>query len=336
MARGSICTRPQDVWLEEEALRITGNPIDETCNGADLPRLPDPCEDPSDPLCGSGGGGGGGGGGVDTRVPAGTITVWDSNLDAAAPGTGPVPVRRVRVVARRWFKVDPVYTDDQGRFQCTKRFKNKINVFVKFLNTHLRASSLVGNSIIKALMPVKRGIGTFSGNLANISHMFERGANPKGRIYRHWWAAQLMNAYLEYNEMAATEHIGGLPTQRMKIVLTNLGFLKGGGVTTMASKRLNAGIPSGEFFEYYFAAPLTSKGSFYYNLLLNGVLFRNIDMGLGYKTDVLWESNWVKDLMYHELAHAAHFNKVGDNWWNDLVMAESFTIVGIVNTPYGD
>jgi hypothetical protein len=78
-------------------------------------------------------------------------------------------------------------------------------------------------------------------------------------------------------------------------------------------------------------------GSFYFKLLLNGVLFRSLDMGLGYKTPVLWESNRVKDLMYHELAHAAHFNKVGDNWWNDLVMAESFTIVGGGGSaPYGN
>jgi hypothetical protein len=320
-----------DIWLEEEALRITGNPVEDSCNGADLPRLPDPCEDPNDPTCGSGGGGGGGGGSSpDIKVPAGNIEVWDSNLGDN------VAVRRTRVVARRWFKIETVYTDDQGHFQCTKRFSNKVNVFVKFHNNHLLVSPLFGNSIIKALLPIKRGLGIYSGNLRNIHHVFERGPNPQGRIYRHWWAAQLMNAYLEYNEMAAAEQIGGLPTQRMKIVLTRWGH--GAGVTTMASQRLNAGIPSGEFFQHYFADIATSMGSFYFNLLLNGVLFRSLDMGLSYRTGVLWESNRVKDLMYHEMTHAAHFNKVGDNWWNDLVMAESFTITANfgVNSPYGD
>jgi hypothetical protein len=165
--------------------------------------------------------------------------------------------------------------------------------------------------------------------------MFERGQNPEGRTYRHWWAAQLMNSYLEFNEMSAIQQIGGLPTQKMKIVLTRWG--SAAGVTTMASQRLNAGLPSGEFFSFYFAEPLTSMGTFYFNLLLNGILFRNFDMALSYRTGLLWESNRVKDLMYHELAHAAHFNKVGDNWWNDLVTAESFTIIGGgVNAPYGD
>jgi hypothetical protein len=122
----------------------------------------------------------------------------------------------------------------------------------------------------------------------------------------------------------------------MKIVLTRWG--SSAGVTTMASQRLNAGIPSGEFFQHYFADIATSMGSFYFNLLLNGVLFRSLDMGLSYRTGVLWESNRVKDLMYHELTHAAHFNKVGDNWWNDIVMAQSFTITANfgVNGPYGD
>jgi hypothetical protein len=288
-------------------------------------RLPDPCP----PDCG-GGTGGGGIPSANLTIPAGNITVWDSNLDQN------VPVRRVRVVARRWFKIETTYTDDLGRFQCAKRFRNRVNVFVKFINNHLSTSSLFGNTIVKALWPIKRGLGVFSGNLTRIDHNFERGQNPNGRIYRHWWAAQLMNAYLEFNEMAAALQIGGLPAQKMNIVLTRLGT--GAGVTTMASQRLNAGLPSGEFFQFYFAEPLTSMGSFYFNLLLNGVLFRNLDMALCYRTLALWESNRVKDLMYHELAHAAHFNKVGDNWWNDLVMAESFTIIGNfgVNSPYGD
>lgn len=320
----------QDLWLEEEALRITGNPTTDTCNSA-LYRIP-PCQNPLDPNCDTSSTGGGGGNPVNLTIPAGNITVWDSNRD------NPVPVRRVRVVVRRWFKIETVYTDDQGSFQCTKRFRNKVNVFVKFLNTHLRANALFGNSIVKTLLPIKRGIGTYSGNLTRIDHMFERGEVTNRRLYKHWWAAQLMNAYLEYNEMAAAQQIGGLPTQKMKIVLTRLGLISGGGVTTMASQRLNAGLPSGEFFQFYFAEPLTSMGAFYYNLLLNGVLFRNIDLGLGYRTLNVWESNRVKDLMYHEFTHAAHFNKLGDNWWNDLVMAESFTIVANfgVNNPYGD
>ena len=43
--------------------------------------------------------------------------------------------------------------------------------------------------------------------------------------------------------------------------------------------------------------------------------------------------------MYHELSHAAHYNKVGQQWWNSLVYSELSTIVRWFNTnfePYGD
>jgi hypothetical protein len=144
----------QDLWLEEEALRITGNPTTDTCNNA-MYRVPFPCTIPLDPNCDTTSTGGGGGNPLSITIPAGNITVWDSNL-----GTN-VPVRRTRVVARRWFKIETVYTDDQGTFQCTKRFRNKVNVFVKFHNNHLLVSPLFGNFIVKALLPIKRGLGIY-------------------------------------------------------------------------------------------------------------------------------------------------------------------------------
>jgi hypothetical protein len=321
----------QDLWLEEEALRITGNPTTDTCNGA-MYRIPDPCP----PDCG---GPGGGIAPADLHRPAGNIEVWDSNRDRN------VPVRRVRVVARRWFKIETVYTDDQGHFQCSKRFRNRVHILVKFLNNNLRTSGLWGNSgspasmIERALLPIKRDLGVYSGDLTRINHVFQRGDNQARRLHRHWWAAHLMNAYLEYNEMAADQNIGGLPAQKMRIVLTRLGFIRGGGATPMNSHRVLSGLPSGEYFQFYFAEPLSSQGAYYYNAFMNGLLFRSVDMGIGYRTFNLWESNRVKDLMYHEFAHAAHFNKVRDPWWNDLVFAESFTVTANLfgpNNPYGD
>jgi hypothetical protein len=326
---GDLHVPAQDIWLEEEALRITGNPTTDTCNSA-LYRIP-PCQNPLDPNCDTTSTGGGGSSSPDLKKPAGIITVWDSNKDQN------VPVRRVRVVARRWFKIDVTYTDDLGRYQCTKRFRNKVQIYVKFLNTHLRLSGLFGNFVHRSIWPVKRGIGVYSGTLTRIDYNFIRGESGVKRLYRHWWAAQLMNTYLEFNEFAAAEQIGGLPEKKMKIVLTRLNKASGAGVTTMNTHRLNEGLPSLEWIKFYLSEPLTSFGAYYFNLFANGMLFTMIDMGFGYKAQEPWASNRVKDIMFHEFAHSAHFNKVGAAWWNDLVVAESFTIVGGgVNAPYGD
>lgn len=78
----------KDIWLEQEAFRITGNTMDDSC-GIIVNRLPLPCDDPCNPgpgcplpppECG-------GGGDVppDPRVPTGKLYVWDNRLDN---GTG--------------------------------------------------------------------------------------------------------------------------------------------------------------------------------------------------------------------------------------------------------
>ena len=326
-----------DIWLEEEALRITGNPVNDSCS--QTPNLlPTPCEiDPCAPGCpieGCGGETGGGGGNSDIKKPSGRILVWDSNIN------DDVPVRQTRVVARRWFKIDPVYTDNDGRFECSKRFRNKVNIFVKFLNNNIRVTRLMGNPVTRSLFPTKRGIGIYSGNLNNIEYIFERGNDVNTRRYRHWWAAQLMNAHAEYNEMAASLSIGQLSFGKLRVALTSIGFLSGGGATPMNSHRVFSGFPTADYIKYYFAEPVSSVGSLYYNALNNGVLFRFMDMGLGYNTNFLWASNQVKDLIYHEMTHASHFAKVGEFWWNDFVYAESFTLTNngytSATAPYGE
>jgi hypothetical protein len=324
-----------DIWLEDEAFRITGNPVQDSCGTLpNLPVLPcdiDPCA-PGCPIDGCDPGGGGGGGGADIKKPAGFIQVWDSNFGAN------VPVRQTRVVARRWFKVDAVYTNDQGRYQCTKRFKNKVNIFVKFLNNNIHVSGLLGNPVSRSLFPLKRGIGIYSGNLSNINFVFERGGDVFARRYKHWWAAQLMNARLEYDGMAAGQSIGQLSFGKLRVALTR--FVMGGsGATPMNSHRALSGYPNSDYIRFYFVNPITPHGVAIFNALLNGTLFRFIDMGLGVRTAALWESNQVKDLMYHEMTHAALFAKVGEAWHNDLVYSESFTISKYMlqpnNQPYG-
>lgn len=333
-----------DLLLEDEALRLTGNPLDESCGGISY-RPPVPCEiDPCGPACppledNPCGGGGGGGSDIPTnpRKPSGQIVVWDSNFDRN------VPVRQTRVIARRWFKIETMYTNDQGRFQSRKRFRNKVNVFVKFLNNNIRVTRALGNPVTRTLFPMKRGIGIYSGNLNNINFTFERGNLTTSRTHRYWWAAQLMNAYLEYNEMATAEGTGQLSplplSNKLRVVLTRWSFLSGSGATPMNTHRLFPGQVSADYIRFFFVNPTNVALASLYNAFLNGALFKSVDMGLGFNTNFFWESNRVKGLMYHEMTHTAHFAKVGDSWWSDFVAAESFTLAANGFTsptaPYG-
>jgi len=87
---------------------------------------------------------------------------------------------------------------------------------------------------------------------------------------------------------------------------------------------------------FFIAQPIDA----YWGQILNAFnqdLIGNFDMTLGYRTPQ-WPSDRVKALMYHEFAHAAHFNKVGQAWWNEFVYAVSFTIGSNPPNlePYGD
>lgn len=326
-----------DIWLEEEALRITNNPINESCGA--IPNLvAPPCDDPCNPGPGCPppppecGGGGGNPPPPDPRKPSGVITVWDSNF-----GTE-VPVRRTRVLARRWFKIEPVYTNDQGQFQCKKRFRNKVNIFVKFLNNNITIHGLRSAKVWQMWFPIKKGIGIYSGNLNNIHYVFLQNTfQPHSRTNRNWWAAQTMNSQVEYNEMAAANNVGGLPSF-MRLLLTGWANARGSGSTPMNYHRngFNQFITP-ELIQFFIVDPVTIQRAIVYNWLYNGLFLRQTDMSLGY--DKNWDSDDVKALTYHEMGHAAHFNVVGIDWWNSLVFAEAYETARFgtndQRSPYG-
>lgn len=324
----------QDIWMENEAFRITGNPYNDSCN-LSLLVLPPPCPAPDNPLCEPNPGGGGGLPPADAKTPAGYIYVYDNTLNQ------PVPVRKTRIVSRRYFKIDRSYTDDQGYFRSTKRFKNKVNIVVKFKNADIKTRALRLFRWWQMLLPIEQGLGKYSGTLNTINYVFNVDGNRYSRRHKNWWAAQCMNSYQEYNQYAMENNMGILPS-KLKVIIA--GFLQGGGTgsTPMNAHRpLTAGAPSFEYFQYYLINRPVNEGAAYFNAFINGLVFRFYDMALGFtEYSQFFKSEYVKSLMYHELSHAAHFQKIGQFSYNDLVTAETYTVTKyFLNStlrPYGD
>lgn len=217
-----------------------------------------------------------------------------------------------------------------------------MNVFVKFKNHQLTTRGLRGIRIWQSLFPVKHGLGKYSGNLSNITWTYTSAGYGNERSNRNWWAAQLMNAYLEYNENASVLGTGLAPSG-MRFLLTAWQDAAGAGSTPMNHHRSNVDVPSEAYIQQFIVRPGSAYWAQVYNTLLNSnAVFRGMDMSLGYNTSQAfgpWASDQVKHLMYHELSHAAHFNKVGQNWWADFVYAEAYTIskhgINNSNSPYG-
>lgn len=271
----------------------------------------------------------------DAAVPAGSITVFDTQLPGTA-GNHLFPLRNVRIVAKRWFKIERTYTDNNGHFQCTKRFKHKVKIKVKFKNNDAFVRSMRGFRLWQILLPFNKTTGVYSGDKSNIVYNFPQfpnsGSGAKGN--RYWSASTVFNAVQEYKDYATQEGIG-LPRSGLKILMTNLaGF--GSGSSPMFNKRWFSNLPQ-EFLFYNvvgIASPLAAR--------IAVVLQHEIDVTISYSSPTAFygdlHSDHLKEQIYHELTHTAHYAALGSGWYGQFVNAEINEIISTINSsksPYG-
>ena len=319
--------------LENEALRITGNPYTEGCTGGSSSMqansIDDPTEGCDDPWgCGSTGGGVNPPG---DKNPAGYILHRDKEL-------GDLGVPNVKVVARRWFKVETQQTNDLGYFRFNKTFRNKVNILVHMTNSQVNVRGIKGLRFWQVWEAIHTSIGKYSGVLNNIHYVFADDEQAKTNAHKLWFASTVMSAQSDYVKTAATQHTGALPSD-LTILLTTIGKKHGYGSTPMNRHRTNAGTPSIDYVEYFIAQPGDALLSQFHNYLFNSALLAGIDIDYDYNKAGM-SSSEARRLIYHEMTHAAHFNLVGQVWWNTFVYAEASEITrwgqNDIHSPYGD
>ena len=339
--------------VENEALRITGNPIDDNSCGDNAARkvqpnvlpcdegyhwdytlhrcVPNNCPtgyhwDPSSYSCVRD---------VVTppppsplRQPSGTINVED-NVFHSLRG-----VRVARVVAKRFLKIERSYTNNQGQFFITKEF-NKVHLSVKFKNDQAKIRALRRARLWQMLFPVEVNLGKHKGSSLNnltFNILYEQNALRGGA--RDWAAASAHNMVQEYYDFATQQNIG-TPPNKLRILLTNWGRVQGsGGASPMFAKRFWQTLPA-EFVTTFIISDL--------NLVAGGVtaltfvLKSEVDVTVGYNpgNNVTENSDGLSETMFHELTHAAHYNKVSNSWWQTFVDAELNAMVH-GPSPYGN
>ena len=317
---------PIDLGLEAEALRITGNLTNDNCG---ISRIEGPLVEPCDPVTGIGCGGGNPGPvTVPNKVPAGYIKVQDTELGEDQP------VPNVAIVARRWFKVDRTKTDKTGYFYCTKSFRNKVNILVKFTGSNVTVKAVKGLRFWQLWFPLKTSIGKYSGRLNNLSYTFTDDGQAKTNRHKLWVAGTAVASFADFNKLVWQESIGEAPTG-LHILLTTFGQ---GGSAPMNRHRNNVGAIPREFVNYFVANPGVSFVGQLVNYLYNTKLVAATDVTISYAIPGL-PSSRLRAGIYHELAHASHFAKVGQAWWNSFIYSTASEIgrnIGKPTSPYGD
>ncbi len=260
----------------------------------------------------------------DAVVPGGNILVYDTQTQSDRA------VRKATVVARRWFKIERGFTDNNGHYQLTKRFKNKVRVNVKFKNPDAEVRGLRGVRLWQMLFPIKKTLGVYSGDKSNISYTFPLYSDPssKGRVY--WAGATTHNSVQDYRDYAPQEGIGQPPTG-IKIMMNR--YVEDG-ATPMWNKRVVNTLPHEFVYTFLLTAATPIAGGFDALVI---VLKHQVDVFISYRQGT---SDRVKETVYHELTHAAHYAALGNSWYGPFADAELSSLIRTfasdnAHVPYG-
>ncbi len=267
--------------------------------------------------------------GPGSHYPAGYLKVYDTNFNTDKP------LRRVRVVTKRWFKIQRLYTDDDGYFESSKRFRKKVKVIVKFKNDYAKIKGVRGLRLWQIFYAVRKKLGTYKGTLNNISYTFEPNAEVNSIGNRYWVAGSVSNDVQAYRDLADAQGIG-YPPKHLKILISNWGAFQGG-MAPMFAKRAADDLPSALLKTFVVA--MGSHILAGVNLLF-GTLERRVDIYYSYHVSDMdyLQSDVIAESIFHEMTHSTHFVKVGNTWWSYLVGAELSKIIanlGSEYSPYG-
>jgi len=266
----------------------------------------------------------------DVQVPAGLITVTDNNL-----GTFP-GVRNARLVAKRWFKIERTYTDNNGHFQFTKRFKHKVKINVKFKNSICNIRGIRGVRIWQSLYVINKTIGVFSSTKSTANYNFDRMSNStSAKGNRYWVAATTINAIQELRDYG-TQLGFSLPPTGLNIYITNWGIAEGIASTPLFGKRFIANFPV-SFINTMLVGLVADRIPLVgpYLQFFAQVARTRLDMAIDYHRGDMtrFTSDFIKGTVYHESSHASQYTQAGNSWYTDFVKAE---LAEIENHPSGD
>jgi hypothetical protein len=174
-----------------------------------------PCDDEIQPCGGGGGGGTPPSGGH--RKPSGQISYKSYISNPFGRIEADQPLKHVRVVGRRFFKIDKTFTDNNGNFAFNKSFPRKVTIIVKF-----RTSSYFSEHSIrqfprnvgfwKGRFPIKKNIGTYKGSqLSGLNYKFDKGDKWYKNKTRKWVAAVSLNSIMEYDQFLISKGMNKLP-----------------------------------------------------------------------------------------------------------------------------
>jgi len=246
-----------------------------------------------------------------TGTVAGTIKVRDNSINVD------VPLGRVLVKTRRWFKLRRALTSPIGQYSISVNYRKKAIVSVHFTDGSTKIRGI--NNAWKFwqfAIPVKKTLGEFTtAQLQNVSYTFPYNSNPNTNAATQWVAGHTWNTIkdtpIKNGQVGIQTMEGNSP---LNIWISSR-------VTRLASAPMlksifNTSLLSGaiDFYLFGLTGPIQVAAR---QIMQN--LLPDITLRYGKSGGTTQSAADIVETIYHEMAHATHYSQVNNNYWVDFI-----------------
>jgi hypothetical protein len=270
------------------------------------------------------------------QKPAGCIKVEDTEYSTPGDVTTFLPVRRVKVIGRNLFSnIFTTFADDNGCWKVNQIFNGPIIVSIEFEHDRAKFRGKkrgLSFAPYDLLATITDRLGLLTGKDFNdIEVNYHLWDNPGSLPHMYWGASTVNNALHEFHDYATADNINTPPLD----LDFYLGWNQGFGYATMTNFIGNAPLTNAVTSGFMnnnsaMLAPFVANLPITYPLVyIVSTYLPDIFVGIDDNN-----SDRIKDLAYHEIAHASHYDFVGNSFWSTLITA---TIMAEVNEgrPHG-
>ena len=252
------------------------------------------------------------------RFPSGCIRVEDTELSTSGNPNTFLPVRQVKVIAKdTWFTEDETWTSQSGCWEIARAYRGNAWVWIKFKNDkfRIRGAEKEWKGIWQWITTKKSYIGKFEGpDFSNIQVNLNMWSVQGYETHMLWGAATVNNALLEFHTYAGQDGILAPPDGLDIYIGRNHRY----GYTLMGSQHY---LSEAAFVLFMNSAWFIGPWGFLVGAIGyagTALYISEVYIGINFHN-----SDQLKSLAYHELAHASHCRKVGGRtYWDRLVEAE--------------
>jgi hypothetical protein len=224
-------------------------------------------------------------------------------------------------------------TNGSGCWMINHKYHGKIHVWVKWANSTCDVKTMDGNVDLWGYsFPRRAYIGHFWGpNYNDIPIKFDFTNDIGSWNFRNWVASTVNNSVFEFGGFVSGQSISRTPPGNLKILITPWGEGNVGAAPMLDKMGIVQQFILFSTANSIFAGLFGVVGQV---LLPPAVqLWLEVvapDISLNLNNEGQVNSDDIRELFYHELAHAQHFSQVGSNYWLKNI---GYTIL---HNGYGD